>query len=120
MSETISSDEESGQRSAEWSHPRSTPHARKRLGNLRVGVACLAWPGSALGQGPLRSALPVAASVILPSVAPLLAGFETDTEAKGVAVAVAGRVFATLGGAQGRPGVVPRATACHAIDRKSV
>jgi hypothetical protein len=78
--------------------------------NLRSGFACLAWPGSALAQGPLRSALPVAASVILPSVTPLLAGFETDTEAKGV-VAVAGRAVVALGGAQGRPGVAPGATA---------
>ena len=79
-------------------------------GNLRSGFACLAWPGSALGQGQLRSALPVAASVILPSVTPLLAGFETDTEAKGEE-AVAGRVGVALGGAQVRPGEVPGATA---------
>ena len=44
------------------------------------------------------------------SVAPLLAGFETDTEAK-VAAAVAGREEGALGGAQVRPGEVPGATA---------
>ena len=79
-----------------------------------MSFACLAWPGSALGQGPLRSALPVAASVILPSVAPLLAGFETEAEAK-VVGAVAGRVAVALGGAQVRPGVVPGATASDPV-----
>ena len=64
-----------------------------------MGFACLAWPGSALGQGPLRSALPVAASVILPSVTPLLAGFETDTEAD-EAVAGAGVVAEAEGRTQ--------------------
>ena len=44
-------------------------------------------------------ALPVAADVNLMSVAPLLAGFETDTEATG-GVAVAGREAVALGGAQ--------------------
>ncbi|MDE0575586.1 MAG: hypothetical protein OSB39_01440, partial [Opitutales bacterium] len=90
--------------------PRRYAPRNDNGGNLRVGFACLAWPGSALGQGPLRSALPVAASVILPSVTPLLAGFETDTEAKGV-VAEARREVVAPGGAQVRLRVAPGATA---------
>ena len=90
--------------------PRRYAPRNDNGGNLRSGFACLAWPGSALGQGPLRSALPVASSVILPSVAPLLAGrSETEAEATG-GVAVAGRVMVALGGAQVRPGEAPAAT----------
>ena len=48
------------------------------------------------------------------SVAPLLAGFETDTEAKD-AEAVAGRAAAAPRGAQVRPGAVPGATAIDPV-----
>ena len=65
--------------------------------------ASLAW------LGPLRSALPVAASVILPSRAPLLAGFETYTEAK-VGRAGAGNDAVAVGGTQTSSGAIQSAT----------
>jgi hypothetical protein len=64
-------------------------------GNLRrSGFACLAWPGSALGQGPLRSAsvAPRAGSALLGGslrLTPLLAG-RSETEAEAQVVGAAG------------------------------
>ena len=106
--------------------PRRYPPRNDNGGNLRSGFACLAWPCSASdsrsalqgqhrklrrsvrlrslpAQAPLCSAAPY-------GLTPLLAGFETDTEAKG-AVAGAGRAAGVLGGAQARAGVAPGATA---------
>ena len=75
--------------------------------------ASLAWLGPAPPWAKARFAppLPVAASVILPSVTPLLAGFETDTEAKGAILVAGGAEVGAPGGAQVRPGAAPGATA---------